>query len=299
MAHMLITGGTGFIGSALVKELQAQGHSLSVLIHKTYCKDPTITTYTNLDAIPDTIKFTSIINLAGAPIDQRWTQKTQQKIYDSRIHITQNIVALIKRLKTKPKTLLSASAIGYYGAQNNHPLNEQSQPHDEWSHQLCQAWEQAANQASKENVRTCIMRLGIVLAKQGGALKKMLPAFYLGLGGPLGHGKQIMSWIHLEDVIQIILFLLDHPNLNGPFNLTAPTKKPTENKLFASTLAATIKRPCWLNMPPWIIQLLFGEMGNRLLLHGQFVTPNNLLQAHYPFRYYTLKHALNACLTSS
>ncbi|MGI9392294.1 MAG: TIGR01777 family oxidoreductase, partial [Parvibaculales bacterium] len=198
--------------------------------------------------------------------------------------------ALIKRLKQKPHLLISASAIGYYGAQDTQPLHESSPPNKDFTHSLCADWEQAAKQAEQYGTRLCIARLGVVLGKNGGALQKMLPAFKLGLGGRLGDGKQILSWIHRDDVVRGFQFLLNNQKLSGIFNFCAP--HAISNTDFTKSLANALHRPAIFPMPAWLIKLLFGEMGTALLLHGQNATPTALTKAGFTFQHPHIQEAL-------
>jgi uncharacterized protein (TIGR01777 family) len=288
--HSLITGGTGFIGSALLPFLQQQGHTITLLAHYTHKAPVEVRVVRSLAEIKDDEPIDTIINLAGAPIAKRWTSAYKKRLINSRVDTTHNLIKLIKRLAEKPDLLISASAIGYYGDQGTTLVDEQSSPHEEFSHWLCHQWETAAQVAEDYGVRTCIIRLGVVLGKQGGALEKMLPAFKMGLGGKLGTGHQFMSWVHIADVIRAFDWLINKSELDGVFNLTAPN--PVTNAEFTAVLGKLIKRPTFCTMPALAVKLLFGEMGERLLLRGQQVIPKRLQQAGFDFTYPTLDKAL-------
>lgn len=185
---------------------------------------------------------------------------------------------------------MSGSAIGYYGiAETDLAIDETSQGDESFSSQLCQQWEETALQAQKLGIRTCLLRTGIVLGK-GGALQKMLPAFKLGLGGKIGHGKQWMPWIHLDDLIEIILYCIEHPHISGAINGTSPN--PVTNQEFTTRLGKALKRPTLLPLPAWFIKLLMGQMGEELLLAGKQVVPTQITNAGYLFQYKTLEAAL-------
>ena len=290
--HILITGGTGFIGLALCEYFAKMGYSISILTRNSTNKAlPANVTLLN-DISLNEHPFDVIINLAGEPLSKkRWNGAFKQKIYDSRINMTNLVIDYIKQCPVKPKVLLSASAIGFYGDSLDEIFNEESEPtHQTFSQKLCHDWEEGALQAQKYGVRVCILRLGVVLGKHGGALAEMLIPFKLSLGATLGHSKQWMSWVHLNDVVGMIDFLMHHSDLNGPFNLTAPA--PVTNNEFTKTLATQLKRPAFFNMPACITKIVFGEMADSLLLSGQNVIPYRIRNAGYIFKHPTLKNAL-------
>jgi uncharacterized protein (TIGR01777 family) len=192
--------------------------------------------------------------------------------------------------------LLNASAIGWYGRQDDAPLDETCQsPHDEFTHRLCQQWEQLAQQARSAQTRVCILRIGLVLGMEGGALPRMLPPYRLGLGGPMGSGTQMMSWIHVQDLVRAMLFLIEHGECDGIFNGTAP--QPVSNRRFSETLAATLHRPHLFFVPAPLLRLLMGEAAD-LLLTGQHVLPARLQQAGFHFSFSALPGALDNLLHS-
>ncbi|GAB2929656.1 TIGR01777 family oxidoreductase [Rheinheimera gaetbuli] len=295
--NILLTGGTGLIGSGLVRLWQAQ-HQLWVLsrdpakVHAMFGTD--VHAISQLSEV-DFNQLDAVVNLAGEPIaGKRWTRQQKERLCHSRWHITEQLVSAIKAATSPPAILLSGSAVGVYGRQASVLVTEDyTHPHAEFSRQLCQRWEDIACQASSDVTRVCIIRTGIVLANKGGALKKMLPAFKLGLGGRIGHGEQYMSWVHISDMLNIFDFMLHHPTLSGIFNATAPN--PVTNAEFSLTLAQVLKRPALLPMPAVVLQLLLGEMAD-LLLTGQRVLPANLIKAGYSFRYENLQPALSSLL---
>ena len=297
MARFLITGGTGFIGSALLPRLAEAGHEAVVLTRNPSkyagLYGDTVTYIDAFDGISSDTCFQAVINLAGEGIgDKRWSAKRKQALLRSRLDTTQQLIACLSRLETLPEVMISGSAIGWYGAQDNAPLTEESGFHEEYTHTICRQWEEAASAVRDLGVRLCIVRLGIVLEKHGGALKRLLPPFQFCLGGPIGSGKQIMSWVHLDDVIKALNFLINATQLEGVFNLTAPNA--VSNKEFSRTLGKAVARPAVLPLPGFMVKLLFGEMGDRLLLEGQNVVPARLLEGGYDFEFTSLDEALAA-----
>ncbi|TMO54198.1 TIGR01777 family oxidoreductase [Pseudoalteromonas phenolica] len=295
---ILITGATGLIGSALCK-LLFETHELVVLtrdINKS--KNLLPSSVAAIDNLED-INFDdldAVINLAGEPIaDKRWSAQQKQKIFQSRLSITEEIVKKINASDDPPKVFISGSAIGFYGRQpaENVITESYSSTYPEFSHQLCKQWEELALQAQCPDVRVCLLRTGIVLSNQGGALNKMLPPFKLGLGGRMASGKQMMSWIHIDDMVNAILFLLEDQESQGAFNLTAP--EPVSNSAFTDILAKTLKRPALFPMPEFVLKLLFGEMSD-LLIYGQNVIPEKLEQQGFAFKHRNLNTALNDIL---
>ncbi len=294
---ILITGGTGFIGKRLLPELRKVESTIYILSRspkkaKRHLQED-YNYISNLDEISDSTKITGIINLAGAPIAKRWSQSYKKELLQSRLRVTQSCVDLIKRLDSKPKWFISGSAIGFYGSQHGLELSEESRPHPEFTHDLCLAWEKCALQA-EDDARVCLARTGVVLGPKGGALKQMLPFFKLGLGGRIGSGTQWLSWIHIDDTVQIFIELIHNPLLSGPINVTSPF--PVRNVEFTKALGKTLKRPTMFPLPNVAVGLLYGEMGLTLLANGQKVIPKKLLTHDFSFKYPKLDAALNNIL---
>jgi uncharacterized protein (TIGR01777 family) len=290
--NLLITGGTGFVGSALCSRLLEEQHKIVVLSRNPEKIKPPIKAVANLDQLSDNDIFDVVINLAGEPIaNKRWNDQQKKRIFGSRIETTEALIGYFKKSKHKPKLLINGSAIGYYGiARTNDIIDEKSGYDDSFSSQLCQEWEAAALEAESLGIRTCLIRTGIVLGKNGGALSKMLPPFKMGLGGRIGYGKQWMSWIHLDDLVGIILYCINNDNLKGAVNGTSPN--PVINEVFTKTLGTALKRPTIFPMPEIVIKLLMGQMGEELLLSGKRVLPRKALDAGYIFKYKALQDAL-------
>lgn len=291
---ILITGATGFIGRALVPKLTIQGHEVYALVRNPdrarSMLGTSVNCFTRLEDMQGQ-KFDAVINLAGEPIvDKRWTEARKQTLRSSRIDLTQQLASFLASQAHKPGVILSGSAIGYYGSQpSDVSLDEASTHAPGFTHDLCADWEAAALSMASDSTRVCLLRTGVVLGKGGGALSKMLLPFKLGLGGPIGDGQQVMSWIHLQDWINAALFLLTHNELSGPFNLTSPN--PVNNKMFTKALAGALHRPAFFRVPCCTLKLMMGEAAE-LLCQGQRVVPRKLLDAGYQFVFPDIDQAL-------
>ncbi len=297
--NVLITGGTGFVGSALSQKLAGRGEQLTVLTRDVGTAQRRVGTAVNAVASLDDAEWTAldaVVNLAGLPIaDRRWSEKRKQALYASRVDLTNQLVDALAQQEQRPRVLVSASAIGFYGDGGDSLLDERSRPHPDFSHELCAAWETAAERAEKLGIRVCIIRIGLVMGPGGGMLKRMVPGFKLGLGGRLGSGRQWMSWVSLQDLVEMIVYLMDHETLGGVFNATAPN--PVRNSEFTSELATVLKRPAKVPVPAAALKLALGEM-SQLMLAGQRVIPARLQQAGFTFRHPTLREALVYSLES-
>ena len=292
--NIFLTGGTGLIGTALVKALQ-QDNKLTVLTRQAnkYSNDESLTYVSTVDDVKID-EFDAIINLAGEPIvNKRWSDEQKDILCQSRWELTQAIVDKIEASnKPSPIRFISASAVGFYGRQDQRPINESyTDAYPEFSHMLCQRWEQIA--LSTDKASTVLLRTGIVLSPEGGALKKMLMPFKLGLGGRMADGTQMMPWIHIEDMVNAILFLIDNSELQGPFNMTAP--EPVSNSEFSSTLAKSLRRPSLFPMPEFVLRTLMGEMAD-LLIYGQNAVPQRLIDSGFSFQHPKLRGALEDLL---
>lgn len=298
--NYLLTGGTGLIGAEICQKLQAAGHTVIILsrqrekVHRR-CGLSAIA-ITDLSEIGSHEHVDVVINLAGAPIaDARWSDKRKQILEQSRIDTTERLVEWMSKRDKKPAALISGSAVGWYGDQGDTPLSEHSGFHDEYGHQLCQRWEQAAFKAKEAGIRVCVVRTGLVLAKQGGMLQRLLLPFKMGLGGPISDGKQYMPWVHLEDIANLFIFLSKKSSLQGIFNGTAPT--PVSNAEFTHVLASTLNRPAFMRVPACVLKVGLGEL-SELLLGGQRALPENARAAGFEFHYTELQSALNDILKS-
>lgn len=293
--RILLTGATGLIGSALCQRWQHQHQliGLSRDVGKAQRQSvPGLHWVNNLNDV-DFNQLDVVVNLAGEPIAaKRWTATQKERICQSRWQLTEQIAGAILQATTPPQLLINGSAIGFYGRQNPGCIDESfSGFYPDFSHDICARWENLAMRAQTDKTRVCILRTGIVLSDHGGALGRMLPAYRLGLGGKLGDGQQYMSWIHLEDMLGIIDFVLQQTECQGIYNATAPMA--VTNQQFSKLLAERLYKPELLPLPAFALRLLFGEMAD-LLLFGQQVYPKRLLDAGYSFHYNQLRAALAA-----
>ena len=295
---ILVTGATGFIGRRLVASLTDAGHQVIALVRnpaKAEFLAPPITLITSLDQLPADAKIDAIVNLAGEPIGNGlWTDTKRRKILDSRIGTTDDVVRLIARLERRPAVLVNGSAIGWYGLWQDQPLTESAKAHGCFSHELCAAWEQAAGRAAEYGVRVVCLRIGLVIGTDGGLLTRMLTPFEFGLGGPIGSGKQWMSWIERDDLVRLIAHALAKPELSGPINATAPI--PVTNRKFTEELGRRLQRPAIFRIPAGLLHRVAGDFADELLLGGQRVIPNKALSSGFVFRHETLRSAFEAIL---
>lgn len=299
--QFLITGGTGFIGRQLVRRLLGEGHDVVVLSRqpaRDVCLllSDKIKPITSLAAINPSVYFDAVINLAGEGIlDKRWSHARKKVLLDSRIGVTTELVDLFERMENRPGCLISASAVGFYGIAHGagEVLDESAQAGSDFAATLCNRWEQVALRVEAMEVRTCIVRIGVVLHPDGGALQKMLPAFRLGLGGPIGDGQQIMPWIHMDDMLGILLYLASHQEATGVFNAVAP--QTLSNKAFARALGHAVRRPAIIPAPKCALELLLGESA-QLLTNGSAVIPERLKEAGFTFAYPDINQALASLL---
>lgn len=298
---LVVTGGTGFIGSALCARLLEKGHTLTLLTRSSPGDAGTATKrwlHWTPGAPGEWEKVIDgadgVINLAGEPIAaRRWTAHQKERIVTSRIETTGGLVGAIAKAQQKPKFLLNSSAVGYYGPRGDEPINEDAQVGAGFLAATTRDWEEEAKQAEPLGVRVICLRTGIVLGREGGALAKMIPPFKFYVGGPPGAGTQWVSWIHMEDEVGLILQLIESSQANGPVNATAPN--PVTMKEFCQTLGKVMGRPSWVPVPAFVLRLTLGEMAE-MLLTGQRVIPAAAQKLGYQFRYPNLFEALQACM---
>jgi uncharacterized protein (TIGR01777 family) len=290
---ILIGGSHGLVGTALIESLEADGHQIFRLVRHAPASK------TEVEWSPDRYSialariegFDAVVNLAGESIAEgRWTEDKKRRIRESRVKGTKLLGDALANLAVPPKIFVCASAIGYYGNRGDELLTETSAAGDDFLAKVCAEWEDATALATEKGIRVVNARFGVILDTNGGALKKMLPPFRMGVGGKVGSGKQWMSWIALDDVVGGIQFALANDSIKGPVNFVAPV--PVTNAEFTKTLGKVLSRPTILPIPAFAIKLLFGEMGEALLLGSQRVAPERLAAAGYEFGYPQLEKAL-------
>jgi uncharacterized protein (TIGR01777 family) len=293
--RVLVTGATGFIGRRLIAALTGAGHEVTALVRNPKTADlPTpITLITDLRQIADDARIDAVINLAGEPIsDSPWTLPKRRRILRSRLKVTRDVRRLIARLSVRPEVLVSGSAIGWYGLHGDEALNETGPANPCFSHRLCHAWEQAALRTQGLGVRVVTLRIGLVLGADGGMLSKLLTPFEFGLGGPMGAGRQWMSWITLDDCVRLILHAVAQPRVSGPVNAVAPGA--VTNRDLSGALGRALNRPSLLAAPTAPLRLAFGDFADELLLGGQRVVPGQALATGFRFRHPEIEGALRA-----
>jgi len=300
--NILITGATGFLGRRLCEALHRAGHTLRAL-----ARDPAaakqrvphlqeVFLWNPLRELPPAQALEScgaVINLSGESVAGRWTAAKKQMIRDSRVLGTRNLVEALSKLDARPQVLVSASAIGYYGDRGEEMLTEESVPGSDFLAQVCREWEGEALKAESFGMRVVRLRIGFVLGPGGGALPALLPLFRVGLGGPLGSGKQFWSWVHRDDVVGTITYALEKSDLRGPINVAAP--QSVRQKEFAQVLGRVLRRPAFLPTPAFALQLVLGEFASELL-SSKRVVPQQLQQQGYQFRFRELEPALRDIL---
>lgn len=296
--RILLTGGTGFIGQSLCRTLLEKDYSLAVLSRQSDANVRAlcgrVEAIGDLDMLKEHPGFDAVINLAGEGIaEKRWTQKRKQELRDSRIALTRHLVEVVRSWQNRPEVLVSGSAVGFYGDQQDRKVTEDTSPQDEFAHRLCRDWEREALALENDNVRVCLSRTGLVVGPDGGFLQRMLLPFRLGVGGRLGDGKQYMPWVHRDDVVAALTWMLETPSATGPFNTVSP--EPVTNREFTRSLARVLHRPAVFPVPTPALKLAFGEM-SRLLLTGQRALPQRLLDNGFTFRYTRLEPALETAV---
>jgi uncharacterized protein len=300
--NIFITGGTGFVGRNLTNALIQKGHRVTLLTRSSRGAESALKGVLVVQGNPvESGGWQSaareqdvIINLAGASIFSRWTEKTKALLRESRLLTTRNLLAALNGGNVK--AFISTSAVGYYGFREDEILTEDSPPGQDFLAQLAKDWEKEAWQAQEKGTRVVITRFGIVLGEKGGALGQMIPLFKRYIGGPIGNGRQWFSWIHMIDLVRAYLFLLDHPEISGPVNFTSPN--PIRNRELAKALGQIMNRPSILPTPGFMLKLALGEFGS-VLLKGQRVIPKKLVQSGFSFEYPEIHRALENIIRSS
>ena len=300
--HVFITGGTGFLGRTLTEKLLDKGHSVTILTRRQPQRQQYNPSLSYVIGNPlqsgswqeDLAKNDVVINLAGASIFRRWTKESKKILRSSRLETTRNIVSALANRKGKPTTLLSGSAVGYYGFKDDdQEINEAGGNGNDFLAELTRDWEASAREAEQYGVRVIPCRIGVIIGPDGGALQKMLSVFRYGLGGPLGNGKQWFSWIQLDDLVRAFLFIIEHPEITGPVNCTSP--QPVTNREMSRTLARVLHRPMFPAAPAFLVRLALGEFGS-VLLKGQRVIPEKLVAQGFKFNYPHIEEAFREIL---
>ena len=293
--RILITGASGLIGTALQRSFKEKGHEM-LLVSRSEPKDNTYIQWSVEDGFSDEDLgrlegLDAVVHLAGESISSlRWTDEKKKAIRDSRVLGTRALIDALARLKNPPKTFVSGSAVGYYGDRGSEEMTEASSAGDTFLSNVCKEWEAESRRAEDLGIRTVLLRTGIVLSKDGGALAAMLTPFKFGVGGVVGSGEQWMSWVALDDEINAINFVLENENVRGAVNVTSPN--PVTNEQFTKTLGDVLYRPTILPLPEFAVNMIFGEMGDALLLDSTRVLPKRLTDAGFEFQYPKLKQAL-------
>lgn len=300
---ILVAGGTGFIGRALIRQLSARGDEIVALVRDVADasgKFPPEVTASRWDGITvgawrlSLEDVDAVINLSGASIGGgRWTPRRKALILHSRVAPTRALVEAMRASRHRPRVLINASAVGYYGMSGDDVVTEESPPGDDFLGTTCRQWEAEALSAAPLGVRVVLPRFGVVLAEGGGALDRMLLTFRLFIGGPLGSGDQWYPWVHRDDAIAILLHLLDHQECKGGFNVVSP--ESVNMRTFAREVGRTLGRLSWMPVPSFMLRMLFGEMSG-IILQGRHIIPGRLLEAGFHFKYPTLRGALQAIL---
>lgn len=286
--NILLTGATGFIGQALCQALRTDGHQLTVLSRQPERAQAllgnNVAAFQDVRALlqrcPDA-SFDAIINLAGAPIAaQRWTPRYKRELIDCRVRMTQDIVWLCEQLVELPSVVISGSAMGFYGDQGSTVVSESTSPRDDFAHRLCQSWEFAAAPLAEKGIRLITLRLGLVVGRNGGMLKGMLPAFRCGMGGWIGRGRAMMPWVFIDDVVRAIGYMLTEPKLSGPVNMSAPS--PVSQREFMKSVGKALNRPVWVRVPTLAVWLALGERAS-LLTASVNMRPEKLVRSGFAF----------------
>jgi len=297
-ARLLISGASGLLGSALVPTLQARGFAVTRLVRGTPSGGDQIHWVPTRAIDPESVSgFDAVIHLAGESVATRWSENKKNQIRESRVTSTRNLAQAVAKASKRPRRLITASAIGYYGDRGDEILNEKSAPGTGFLPDVCREWEAATQAATDAGIQTVQLRTGVVLSLKGGALKKMLPPFRMGVGGNFGSGGQWMSWIHIQDWIGAVHHILKNDLLQGPVNMVGP--KPVTNAEFTKTLASELHRPAIFPVPEFAAKLLFGQMADEVLISSQRVEPARLVTSGYPFQFSDLAKALENCLARS
>jgi uncharacterized protein (TIGR01777 family) len=294
-AKILVSGSSGLIGVALIPALKSSGYDITCLVRGAASGKEQIQWDPALPLAPESVSgFDAVVHLAGESIVGRWTEAKKRRIRESRVKGTLGLAEALAQAPQRPRVFISASAIGYYGDRGEETLREDSASGSGFLPEVCREWEDATKPAAKAGIRTVQMRFGLVLSRHGGALQKMLLPFRMGVGGNMGNGRQWWSWIDIDDLVGAVRHVIKTETLQGPVNVVGPC--PVKNAEFTKTLASVLSRPAIFPMPAFAARLVFGQMGDELLLASQRVEPAKLLASGYVFRKPELRAALKGIL---
>ena len=295
--NILMTGGSGLIGSALVEFFVNQGHTVFSLSRNKDTKAAFFWNFDRLDIRKDAPPFDAVIHLAGENIATgRWTKRKKKIILDSRIRGTRELIQFCTDLEEKPEVFISASAIGYYGNRGEEILDENSLPGSNFVAEVCRDWEDASKPGKDSGIRLINARIGMVLSGNGGTLLTMLPSFKLGIAGIVGDGQQYVSWVDIRDIVSMMNFMIHEKSIQGPVNLVSG--EPSTNYQFTKTLGKILSKPTFMKMPAFVAKLVFGQMGEELVLSSTRVIPEVLKEKNYPFISQDLEGSLRSCLNT-
>jgi uncharacterized protein len=293
---IVVAGASGLVGSALARKLKAEGAEVTPLV-RSAAKSGEIEWHPDRGSIdaPALEDFDAVINLAGDGIaDGRWTEEKKRRILDSRVNGTRLLSETMANLSRKPKTFINASAVGFYGSRGDELVDEDSGPGEGFLASVCRQWESATAPAEQAGIPVVKLRLGVILTKDGGIMGSMLRPFKLGLGGKVGSGEQVISWVAMDDVVAVISFILQNESVRGPINAVAP--HPVTNEEFTRTLGRVLSRPTFMAMPAFAARLAFGEMADEMMLSSTRVAGKVLNAAGFKFQYPEIEGAVRAML---
>jgi uncharacterized protein len=296
MPRILISGASGLIGAALIAALEKRGDEVSKLVRRAPRNQREIR-WDPMQDVPAPLVsgFDAVIHLSGETVAGRWNERKKRRIRDSRVVSTRNLATALAKAHDPPKTFVCASAIGYYGNRGDEVLTEESTSGQGFLAEVSREWEAATSPAAQAGIRVVNLRIGVVLSREGGALKQMLLPFRLGLGGKIGNGRQWFSCIHIDDLVAAVLHTMEHSDMRGPVNMVAPS--PVTNAEFTKALAKVLRRPAFFAVPGFMVRLAFGEFAEEGLLSSARVLPRKLLGGSFQFQYPDLKSALRELLS--
>jgi uncharacterized protein len=292
-SRVLVTGASGLIGSALVPSLIERGCRVTRLVRGPVSGEGQISWNPASRLAPESVSgFDAVLHLAGESVVGRWSAAKKARIRDSRVIVTRHLAQSLAEAKDRPRVLIVASAVGYYGDRGDQMLDEDREAGSGFLAEVCREWEAANQPAANAGIRTVPIRIGMVLSSKGGALQKMLPAFRMGVGGKIGSGRQWISWVHIWDLVAAVHHILKTDLLQGPVNMVAP--KAVTNAEFTQTLGSVLSRPAILPLPAFAAKFAFGQIADEVLLASQRVEPTKLIASGYPFQYPDLRKALES-----